>query len=135
MKLSDHAKYYYSEKNQNCAVAILLGSSDKYGLGLDENDAALLVGFGGGMGCRAVCGALSGAIAIIGKLFHTRSDLRSLCGEFATRFKSEFGQESIDCSVLCPKFKTKETRCEAVVVRSADLLESFIEEVYNRENP
>ena len=65
MKLAEAAKYYYTEKNNNCAVSILMAGSDKYGLGLTMEDSKLLIGFGGGMGCGSVCGALSGAIGIL----------------------------------------------------------------------
>ncbi len=129
MKLSDGARYYYTEKNNNCAVSILMASSDKYGLGLDMEDAKLLIGFGGGMGCGSVCGALSGAIAVLGKLYADRSDLRTICAKFAKAFKEVYECDSWDCSVLAAKYKNKETRCEPVVVIAAELLEKYIENI------
>ena len=129
MKLSEHAKYYYTEKNNNCAVSILMASSDKYDLGLTMEDSKLLIGFGGGMGCGSVCGALSGAIAVLGKMYSGRSDLRVICAKFAKAFKAAYECDSSDCSVLLPKYKNPETRCEAVVVIAADLLEEYIESI------
>ena len=133
MKLSEHAEFYYIEKRQNCAVSILLGSSDKYSLGLTEADAALVIGFGGGMGCGKVCGALSGAIAVLGKLFSTRPDFRSICAGYVKRFREAYGCDSIDCATITAKFKNAERRCVHVVIIAADLLEDYIEEIKNKE--
>ena len=129
MKLADGARYYYTEKNNNCAVSILMAGSDKYGLGLTMEDSKLLIGFGGGMGCGSVCGALSGAIAVLGKMYADRSDLRSICAKFAKAFKAVYECDSWDCAVLAAKYKNKETRCEPVVVIAAELLEKYIESI------
>lgn len=129
MKLAEAAKYYYTEKNNNCAVSILMAGSDKYGLGLTMEDSKLLIGFGGGMGCGSVCGALSGAIAVLGKLYADRSDLRKICAGFAKAFKAVYECDSWDCSVLAAKYKNKETRCEPVVVIAAELLEQYIDSI------
>ena len=48
-------------KGCNCAQSVLLSLGDV--TGLDEKTAAAVAcGFGGGAGCRELCGALSGAI-------------------------------------------------------------------------
>ena len=133
MKLSDRARFYYTDKKNNCAVSILLASSDKYSLGLSEEDARLVVGFGGGMGCGKVCGALSGAIAVLGKLFYGRDDFRSVCSNFVKRFKEAYGCDSIDCAVLTAKFKNQDRRCVDVVIIAADILEEYVEEIKNKE--
>ncbi|MBO5883409.1 MAG: C_GCAxxG_C_C family protein [Clostridia bacterium] len=133
MKLSEYARFYYIEKHQNCAVSILLGASDKYSFGLCEEDAKLVVGFGGGMGCGKVCGALSGSIAVLGKLFCDRRDFRAICAGFVKIFKEAYGCDSIDCAVLTAKYKNAERRCVDVVILAADILEEYIEEIKNKE--
>ena len=128
MNLTEFANVYYNEKGKNCAESILLAASDLYSLGLNDEDAKLLVGFGGGMGCGSVCGCLAGAIAIIGKLYYGREDLRDICARFTSKFNEALGCDSIDCSEIAGKYKTPERRCEEVVLISSKLLEEFIKE-------
>ena len=60
MSLIEKTKYYYSEKNKNCAEAILLASNEVFGFGLSEDCAKIVMGFGGGLGCGKLCGSLPG---------------------------------------------------------------------------
>lgn len=128
MNLQEQAKIYYTDQGKNCAVAMLLAGSDVYSLGLGAEDAKLLVGFGGGMGCGSTCGALAGSIAVLGKIFSGREDFRSLCGKFVKIFRDGLQQDSTDCAKLAAKYKSADRKCEAVVVRTAELLEMFIAE-------
>lgn len=128
MNLKEQATMYYTEQGRNCAVAMLLAGSDVYGLGLGAEDAKLVVGFGGGMGCGSTCGALAGAIAVLGKLFAGREDLRQICGGFVKTFHDGLGCDSINCAALVPKYKNQEKKCEAVVVKAAELLDAYIAE-------
>lgn len=128
MNLIEQSVLYYTGQGKNCAVAILLASSDVYGLGLGAEDAKLVVGFGGGMGCGSTCGALAGAIAVLGKLFAGREDLRQICGGFVKVFHDGLACDSTNCCVLAPKYKNEEKKCEAVVVKAAELLEAYIAE-------
>ncbi len=66
--LKEKAHYYYGTLGKNCAEGLLLAASDIYNLGLTENEILLFAGFGGGMGCKSTCGALSGAIGVLSKL-------------------------------------------------------------------
>jgi C_GCAxxG_C_C family probable redox protein len=128
MNLQERARFYYTDKGYNCAVAMLLAGSDVYGLGLGAQDANLLVGFGGGMGCGSTCGALAGSIAVLGKLFSGREDFRPLCGKFVKLFRERLECDSIDCVKLAPRHKTPERKCEAVVLKAAEALEAFVAE-------
>lgn len=128
MNLKEQAVQYYTGQGKNCAVAILLASSDVYGLGLGAEDAKLVVGFGGGMGCGSTCGALAGAIAVLGKMFAGREDLRQICGDFVKVFHDGLNCDSINCLALASKYKNEEKKCEAVVVKAAELLETYIAE-------
>ena len=128
MNLTEQAKVYYNEKGKNCAEAILLAASDVYALNLNDEDAKLLIGFGGGMGCGCVCGCLAGAIAIIGKLYYDKENLRDICARFTARFNETLACESIDCKEIAAKYKTPERRCEEAVLVSSKLLEEFLAE-------
>ena len=126
MKLVDFAKENYTGKGKNCAEAILLAGNKYYNLGLAEDSAKLLVGFGGGIGCGLICGCLAGSVAVLGQKFSDRADFRALCAEFAKIFKERLGCDSIDCAKIVPKYKTAERKCEQAVLVSAELLEEFI---------
>ena len=128
MNLKERAAFYYTEQGKNCAVAMLLAGNDVYGLGLNAEDAKLVVGFGGGMGCGSTCGALAGSIAVLGKLFAGREDFRQLCGGFVKVFQDGLAYNSTDCAVLMPQYKSETKRCEAVVVKAAELLDAYIAE-------
>ena len=56
-------------EGHNCAQAVFCAFADE--MGIDQQTARrLMEGFGGGMGDRTnVCGALSGAVAVIGYVF------------------------------------------------------------------
>ncbi len=100
------------ENGCNCSQAVLLAFSDVTGL---ENETALKIAssFGGGMGrMREVCGAVSGALMVLG-ISKGYSDLSNtdakkahyaLVREFANRFKEENG--SIICRELLSGVKT-----------------------------
>ena len=126
MTLTELAAQYYGNQKKNCAEAILLASNDYYGLGLTQEDALLLVGFGGGIGCGRICGCLAGAVAVLGKLFAARPDFRNLCAGFVTAFETEMGCGSGNCADITPKYKTPETRCLAAVEKAAGILDAYI---------
>jgi C_GCAxxG_C_C family probable redox protein len=113
----------------NCAETILYGANKVYNLGLDSQSLKLAAGFGGGMGIKAACGALTGAIMVLGRIFakHTGHDtprLKELCAEFLEEYRRQMG--SIDCEVLKDRYWTKKTECRKVVLKSAEILERMI---------
>ena len=128
MNLKEQAAMYYTEQNKNCAVAMLLASNDVYGLGLSAEDAKLVVGFGGGMGCGSTCGCLAGSIAALGKLWSKRENFRPLCAGFTEAFKKAMDSDSWDCAPLKERYQVPEFRCKEVVIRAADALEAYITE-------
>ncbi|MBO4339532.1 MAG: C_GCAxxG_C_C family protein [Clostridia bacterium] len=98
----------------NCSQAVLLAFSDVTGLD-DETALKLASSFGGGMGrMREVCGAVSGALMVLGiaKGYSDLSDAEAkkehyaLVQEFARCFKEENG--SIICRELLAGVKTEE---------------------------
>ncbi len=90
----------------SCSQAVLSARCEKYGL--DQKTAlTIAAGFGGGMGRSAgACGAVTGAISIIG--LHAGSDQAGdtaskentyrIVREFMAGFKEEFG--SVNCKEL-----------------------------------
>jgi C_GCAxxG_C_C family probable redox protein len=62
-------KLSFGNVNMNCCERILYGSNIVYELGLSNNNMRLAAGFGGGMGIGSMCGAISGAVMVLGLLF------------------------------------------------------------------
>ena len=130
MTLGDYAKKYYLESGLNCAVSVLLGAVDKYGLNLTKDDAKLITAFGGGMGCGDLCGCLAGSMAALGKIMLPEGvmhspEFKEQCAAFVAEFKAKWG------TTMCEKIKnenaTEALRCGDVVKASGDMLEAFIE--------
>ena len=98
----------YFHKGYGCAQAILLTFADV--VGMDETTLAKLgASFGGGMGrLREVCGAVSGAFAVLGFVCgyddpadkEGKSRHYAMIREFADRFKQSAGAPSIVCREL-----------------------------------
>ena len=68
--LSELIKNGFGEQEGlNCAEKMLHGANVAYKLGLDKEALKLASAFGGGMGIEDKCGALTGALMVLGKLF------------------------------------------------------------------
>jgi C_GCAxxG_C_C family probable redox protein len=101
-------------------------------LGLDRNALRLAAGFGGGMGIEATCGALTGAILVIGRMFtrdrgHESPRVKELCVRFLEAYKARMG--SIDCAPLKARYRSEELKCRTVVLQAARILEELIGEL------
>ncbi len=92
-----------------CAQAVLLAFEDVTGLDKDRA-AALASSFGGGMGrMREVCGAVSGALMVLGLAVGytgpqdpaAKSRHYALVREFAARFKERCTREGKTGSIVC----------------------------------
>jgi C_GCAxxG_C_C family probable redox protein len=120
---------YMKKKDLNCAETILYGANEVYGLGLDSEALKLAAGFGGGMGVEATCGALTGAVMVLGRIFarekgHDTPRLKELCAEFLEEYRQQMG--SIECKYLKDRYWTRRRECHRVVLRSAEILERLI---------
>lgn len=113
--LKENAAHYYFEQGKSCAEAILMAASDVYDLGLTQTETALFAGFRTGMGCGSTCGALSGAIGVLGRMYGQRQDFNALCADFVAQFEKKLACGSTDCATLAAKYKTEATRCTAAV--------------------
>lgn len=129
--LKDRVGAYYLEKNYNCAEAMIRAINDEYHLALDEEGMKLVGGFGGGMGYGLTCGALSAAIAALGKLCigskaHETAGFKELCADYAQAFRKREGE--VDCSTLKPKYFVPGQRCLKTVELAAELFDEFVKE-------
>ena len=126
---------YGEAQDLNCAETILWGANQVYGLGLDGNALRLASGFGGGMGVEAACGALTGAVMVIGRLFtrergHESPQVKELCARFLEAYREKMG--SIDCAPLKERYRTEQLKCRQVVLQAARLLEELIAAEQNK---
>ncbi len=72
----------------NCAQSVLMAMGGA--TGLDEKTASSVAcGFGGGAGCRELCGALSGAIMAVGMKYgaENRAQVNAADKEIVTAFR------------------------------------------------
>lgn len=127
--LKDRTRNYYLNLDYNCAEAILLAANDEYRLGIAPEDIKLVGGFGKGMGCEHVCGALCSSIAVIGKLHitqraHATTELHGLCSRCVQDFQRELGTDN--CAALRENFFSQETRCLDTVLKAAEVLEKIL---------
>jgi C_GCAxxG_C_C family probable redox protein len=116
-------------KDLNCAETILRGANEAYRLGLDREALKLAAGFGGGMAIESVCGALTGSIMVLSRLFvedraHQSPWLKELVQEFLVLYRQEMG--SIQCDALKERYRTEEQKCREVIEKAASLLDKII---------
>jgi C_GCAxxG_C_C family probable redox protein len=136
--LADKVKKYYNKEiyDLNCAETMLYAANEEYGMDLTKETLKTVAAFGGGMAIESVCGAITGALAVIGILFtkekaHESDKIKNLTIEFFNEFKKELG--TFNCMELKAKYKTEELRCGVMVDTAASILDKIIkkEEVNN----
>jgi C_GCAxxG_C_C family probable redox protein len=126
----------YHNQGYNCAESIFLAFRESAAPELTEDMVRIASPFGGGIGrSGCICGALSGAMIILGAAKgRTSPDISkkesySLAGEYHNRFKNKFG--STCCRVLVKNSlspKEQGERCYQIITESADLLMDFLTE-------
>jgi C_GCAxxG_C_C family probable redox protein len=134
------------KKGLNCAQAMLSTYGPQFGL-KSEEAIRIARAFGSGMGMGETCGAVTGALMVIG-LKHARPEGSSLFSkektediarEFVARFKAKNGttecRELLGCDVstheglrMAKKERHFKTRCPKFVQDAAEILEEILEE-------
>jgi len=126
----------YHNQGFNCAESIFLTFRGLVTPNLSEDIVRLATPFGGGLGrSGCICGALSGAVMIIGAAtgritsMTPRKQSYELTMEYHNRFRYQFGATC--CRVLVKdEFGSKEQgeKCFKIITESADLLINFLYE-------
>ena len=120
----------YKRQDLNCAETILYAANEKYGWNLSHDALLFSAGFGGGVGGQELlCGALTGGVMALGRLFVRarghESDLNQrIIKEYFALFEKEMG--SIDCAPLKETYRKEETGCQEVILASARALDQII---------
>ncbi len=115
----------------NCAETLVILGNERYGLGLKEDAFRLLSAFGGGMYVGKTCGAITGALAVLGKLAvadrsHLTEDLGDRVEGLLNAFQEAFG--STDCDDIVPLYRTEEDGCRPTVGLAMEVLDAWLKE-------
>ena len=130
--LSDRAAALHGPEH-NCAQAVLLCFCEKYGLDARTADA-LACGLGGGARCGELCGAVSGAVLVIG--LRKGAEGRQRCAAEVMRLTNVFRQKfgAIRCDDLLGPLSTpkgpddlaaRKARCGACIRTVVEELEAM----------
>ena len=105
----------------NCAQSVLLAMTDRTGM-TEETSAAVAAGFGGGAGCRELCGALSGAFMATGTVLgaERRGKIMALDREITDAFREKFG------AVRCAELKAAGISCDELIGFAAEQTEQIL---------
>jgi len=126
--LRDRVPECMKEKDLNCAETILCAGNDEWNLGISRGTIRAFAGFGGGLACGNVCGALTGAAAVLSIRYtntrgHDSPKTRELVKKYADEFQSRFGSSL--CTALKEAHVVDENKCLYLVEKAADLLEEI----------
>lgn len=124
-------KYYTKEYNFNCSETIMYAANDAYRLNLDPNTLRTMAAFGGGMCIGDTCGAITGALAVLGIIFtkekaHESDKIKKLTVEFFNKFSTALGMKS--CRELKNEYFNSEDRCSKILYTSVEILEQLVKE-------
>ena len=120
----------FMKKNSlNCAETILQVANIDLNLGLDKNALLLAAGFGGGMGIGNVCGALTGSLMVLGRLYvknyaHESTRIKDIEKKFIDAFEQEY--KTILCTPIKDAHADPEYKCKSVVLKAAEILENIL---------
>lgn len=122
-------KYYAPEYDLNCAETILYAANEEYDMNLTIQTLKSASAFGGGMGVEGVCGAVSGALIVIGILYtnekaHESEKVKELSKEFINTFEMEMGTSN--CKELKEKYRNDQVRCYTIVKKAAQILDGIV---------
>ena len=122
-------KYYDPSYDLNCAETIMTAANETYRLNIDADAFRAMAAFGGGVHVEDICGALTGAVAVIGILYtsgkgHTSPKVTDLTKEMVNAFHQRMGTHA--CADLKENYRTEEKRCGDIIAVAADVLEEII---------
>lgn len=128
--LKEQAARWYLN-GYNCAECIIHAANEQWQLGMSEADMRMVSGFGGGMQCGDVCGALSAAICVISRMTvrgkaHDCPALQPLVQQMIADFERAAGARV--CARIKPVQFDEQVRCLSTVNMAADILEQLIGE-------
>ncbi len=123
-KYRDKSKYDLS-----CSETIIYAANEEYNLNLDKSTLKAMAPFSGGMYIEDVCGAITGALAVLGILFtnnvaHKSEHLKKLTKEYFAEFEQKL--KSRKCSKLKDMYRTEEDGCNYIIYIAGEILDEII---------
>lgn len=105
----------------NCAQSVLLALSEQTGVDT-ATAAAVAAGFGGGVGCREICGAISGSVMAAGFKYgaENKPQIVQAQRELIGAFREKFG------AVRCEELKAKRIPCDDLIAFAAEKMAEII---------
>lgn len=121
-------------KGYSCSESVVQAAIDK---GYSQKELlSAATAFSGGMGIRCLCGAVAGAMIVIGSLFGKNEDrdgmkARALAIQFNEKFSQKYKVNC--CKVLSSGFKDfhspeRKQHCCSMVNDSCEILQNILEE-------
>lgn len=129
MLLEKVRKYYSDKYDLNCAETIIYAANEEYNLNLSRETLKTMAAFGGGMGIESVCGAATGALAVLGIIFtqqraHESTRVKELAKEFMESFEEQLGTNN--CKELKSKYRNDEIGCSKMIELAAVILDDIV---------
>ncbi|MHA1201908.1 MAG: C-GCAxxG-C-C family protein [Candidatus Heimdallarchaeaceae archaeon] len=139
--INNASKYWNQESN--CAQAVACGVLENY----NQNDCLetvhnSMLGFGGGMGERSICGAVTGGLAVLGILLSKKvldkDDKSAVFRKFKDIFNNKF--KTLNCGEILAEFilpdgsidkENPERRltCTGAVELAASIVKEVLDEI------
>ncbi len=121
MTVNEQAIAYHAN-GCNCAQSVLCALSAY--TGLDENTAQrIAAGFGGGVRCGEICGAISGGVMALGMADARTASAKTM--QLTGKFRAEHG--CVRCQELTQKYGGK-GHCDVMISFAAQAAEAILKE-------
>jgi len=125
------------KKGYNCAQAVACNYCDLFGID-EETVFRITEGFGFGCGMKEICGAISGAIAVIGMNQSSGNVERGVTKKATYDQTSALGKkfEEKNGSMICAELKGSPEKeplrsCDGCIEDACVLVEEYLKEHYN----
>lgn len=121
-------------KNYNCAQCVLKACKEFYPEVSDELLAKIASGFGGGVCCGEICGALTGGVMAVGlsaefdesdadSILTSKNNVKAIINDMNSTFKNNFN------SLLCSELKGGKHSCNELIAYGTALTEKTIRNI------
>ncbi len=137
MNLSEKAVELHG-KNYNCAQCVLIALHDSYPEVSEETLIRMASGFGGGVCCGEICGALTGGVMAVGlaeefkdscpeEILQSKTRIKEIIQNMNGTFKDNFD------SLLCSELKGGKHSCNELIAYGTELTEKTIRNIKEQE--
>ena len=120
----------------NCAESVLYTANQIYKMNLTKESIRLSSPFGGGMFIEEKCGAITGALMVLGYIFvidnaHSTEYLKEIIHSYFDAFNNKMG--SCECAPLKIMHRSESIGCFNVITAALDTLEQTVIKFHNKK--